>query len=281
LVRAILIALLACFATPLLAQGNYEIQVYGSDTVAAHNTMVELHSNFTFMGTKPAADSNLTSDGQVPTEHALHETLEVTRGFTGWFEIGSYLFTSYQPQNGYQFVGSHIRPRVRVPDSWKWPVGVSLSTEIGYQPPIFSPDTWSWELRPIVDKKIDRWYFAFNPTFEKSLHGPSESVGWEFTPNAKVSFDFTKKITGGVEYYGALGPVGDFDPVNQQQQMIVPAIDLDLSPRWEFNFGVGVGVTGATDHLLVKMILGRRFGKSEDKQGKEAPPVEKPPERHP
>ena len=28
---------------------------------------------------------------------------------------------------------------------------------------------------------------------------------------------------------------------------------------WEFNFGVGIGVTQATDHLLVKMIIGRRL----------------------
>jgi len=39
----------------------------------------------------------------------------------------------------------------------------------------------------------------------------------------------------------------------------MPAIDLDLGPNWEFNFGVGVGVTHGTDHLLVKMIVGRRF----------------------
>lgn len=49
-------------------------------------------------------------------------------------------------QNGYgvQWVGDHIRPRVRVPTSWHWPVGVSLSTEIGYQRPVYSLDTWTW-----------------------------------------------------------------------------------------------------------------------------------------
>ena len=29
----------------------------------------------------------------------------------------------------------------------------------------------------------------------------------------------------------------------------------------EFNFGVGIGATRGTDHLLVKMIVGYRFGK--------------------
>jgi hypothetical protein len=31
-------------------QGNYEIQVYGSDTVPPKNLMVELHSNYTVSG---------------------------------------------------------------------------------------------------------------------------------------------------------------------------------------------------------------------------------------
>jgi hypothetical protein len=59
--------------------------------------------------------------------------------------------------------------------------------------------------------------------------------------------------------HGSLGPVTGFDPVSQQQQQIIPAIDVNLSPKWEFNFGVGLGVTRATDHLLAKMILGYRF----------------------
>jgi len=30
--------------------------------------------------------------------------------------------------------------------------------------------------------------------------------GLVFSPNFKFSYDFTKKIAGGVEYYGSLGP---------------------------------------------------------------------------
>jgi len=35
--------------------------------------------------------------------------------------------------------------------------------------------------------------------------------------------------------------------------------DLNVSPLWEINIGVGLGVTAATDHLIVKGIIGRRF----------------------
>ena len=37
-----------CWAGTTRAQDNYEIQVYGADTVEKGKTMVELHSNFTF-----------------------------------------------------------------------------------------------------------------------------------------------------------------------------------------------------------------------------------------
>ena len=109
------IALFAA-AIPAWAQGNYEIQVYGSDLVARDHTMVELHSNFTFEGTKT------TMDGVLPTNHAEHETVEITQGITDWFETGFYIFTSIQSDGGWRWVGDHIRPRFSVPESWHWPV---------------------------------------------------------------------------------------------------------------------------------------------------------------
>jgi hypothetical protein len=67
------------FAPRASAQDNYEIQVYGADTVAPGHTMFELHSNFTIDGSKKF------SNGLFPTNHAEHETLEITHGFTHWF----------------------------------------------------------------------------------------------------------------------------------------------------------------------------------------------------
>lgn len=235
------------------AQDNYEIQVYGYDTVAPRSTMVEIHSNFTVEGSKTV------QDGMLPTNHAMHETLEVTQGINDWSEVGFYVFSSIQPDGGWQWVGDHIRPRVRVPESWHWPVGVSLSQEIGYQRAAFSPDTWTWEIRPIVDKKLGPWYLSFNPALDRSFHGPSVNKGVEFSPNFKVSYDFTKKIAGGLEYYAAYGSLNGFDPLRDQQQQFFPTIDVDFAPQWEFNFGVGIGATRSTDHLIVKCIVGRRF----------------------
>ena len=257
--RSFCLAVTTIFAACLLlalslkAQDNYEIQVYGSELVAPHNTMVELHSNFTFQGSKTEFE------GMLPTNHQLHETIEITHGFTDWFETGFYIFTCAQNGLGLDWVGDHIRPRVAIPKKWNWPVGLSLSQEIGYQRRQFSADTWTYELRPIIDKQIGRWYLDFNPVFDRSLHGPSVNQGFVFSPDVKISYDFTKKISGGLEYYGSLGPATDLFPIQLQQQQIFPAIDLNVSPKWEINFGVGVGVTRSTDHLIAKMILGYRF----------------------
>jgi hypothetical protein len=235
------------------AQGNYEIQVYGADTVPPRTTMVELHSNFTAVGSKGVPGV------EAATNHAEHETIEITQGLTDWSELGFYFFTSEQRGLGVQWVGDHIRPRVRAPASWGWPVGVSLSTEIGYQRALFDKDTWTWEIRPIVDQAKGRWYWSINPALERTWHGPDVNLGLDFAPNVKVSYDFTKQISGGIEYYADYGNITDIASLHDQQQMVFPAVDLNVSPKWEINFGVGVGATASTDHWIVKGILGRRF----------------------
>src|ERR1700739_1931816 len=199
--RPVVLALLAISALCSIshAQDNYEIQVYGSYTQAPRSTMVELHSNFTVEGSKTVID------GMLPTNHAEHETLELTQGINDWAEVGFYVFTSIQPDQGWQWVGDHIRPRVRAPESEHWPVGASMSIEFGDQRAAYSPDTWTLEIRPIIDRKIGRWYFALNPTLDRSFHGPGVNQVVTFSPNAKFSYDFTPKLAGGLEYYASYG----------------------------------------------------------------------------
>ena len=256
-VRAVLLVLALCatlvMPSPVGAQNNFEIQVYSSETVAPGSTMVELHSNVAAEG------STKTTDHLLRTQGAFHETLEITQGWTSWFETGFYVFTSIQPDTTWEWVGDHIRPRVRAPESWDLPVGLSLSAEIGYQRSAFSTDTWTLELRPIIDKQWSRWYVSINPVLDRAIKGESTGKGFEFSPAAKVSYTVAPKVAAGLEYYGSLGSVTHFNRAHDQQHQLFPVIDLDLGPNWEFNFGVGFGLTPSTDRLIVKMILGYRF----------------------
>ena len=242
---SLVLLVLALFgARPGLAQDNYEIQVYGAELVPTGITMVELHSNYTFSG--PSS-----------SRHALHETLEITHGFADWLEVGFYVFTSAQSGTGWQWVGDHIRPRISAPARWHWPVGVSLSQEIGYQRRAYSSDTWTWEIRPIVDRQFGPVYVSLNPTLDRSLRGANAGEGFEFSPNAQINVDLTPRVNAALEYYGGFG---DFPPLGQTAQQLFPAVNLDFGPDWEFNLGLGVGLTSATDRLLLKVIFGRRLG---------------------
>lgn len=236
------------------AQANYEIQVYGSETVPAGVTMFELHSNYTINGQRD------TVDGIWPTNHAIHETLEITHGFNAWSELGFYWFTAIPDGQSWQWVGTHLRPRFRIPPSWGWPVGVSISQEIGYTKAQFTGDTWTYEFRPIVDKAIGRWYLAFNPSLEKSLRGPTSSTPFVFSPNVNLGYDLTRKINLALEYYGSTGPINELLPISEQEHQIFGAVNLDWGPDWEFNAGYGTTLTAAGDKKIVKMILGRRVG---------------------
>jgi hypothetical protein len=245
--------LLSIITLQLKAQDNYEIQVYGSETVEPGRTMLELHTNNTLSGSKTTDEF-----GMLPTNHVQHETIEITHGWTPWFETGFYIFNSIGSDGRTAYVGSHIRPRVAAPEDWKWPVGVSLSVEFGFQKSAFDPNTATLEIRPIIDKKIDKVYISFNPTVDQSFKGPDQNKGLIWSPNLKASYDVTKVVALGFEYYGSTGPLLNPDPYREQDHQIFVAGDLNFDPNWEVNFGYGIGSQTA-DRSIIKLIIGRRF----------------------
>ena len=258
----ILLFVLILFSCTVRAQGNYEIQVYEAETVKQGCTMAELHSNFTFGG------QLYKQDGVLPTHNMAHETIEITPGFTPWFETGFYLFTAIGSDNRTNVVGSHIRPRVRAPEEWHVPVGLSLSLELGYQNPAYSPDDWTFEIRPIIDKTWKKLYFSFNPVFDKALHGAEVNQGFVFSPNLMVKYKMIKTVGIGLEYYGSVGRLNSLLPYQDQQHQLFAAIDLDFTEDWEFNAGYGLGFTNATDNDIFKMILGYRLGGKKERSEK-------------
>lgn len=117
------------------AQDNYEIQVYDAETTPKYNTMFELHSNITAIG------SSKIENGVRPSTLAWRNTLEITQGIANNVEAGFYLFTNLTPKYGYQWVGDHVRIRAVAPEKWKIPFGLGLSLEAGYQRKEYAEDT--------------------------------------------------------------------------------------------------------------------------------------------
>ncbi len=234
------------------AQADNEIQVYASPTIQHKWTIFEVHSNYTFRGSKLLADPKQAK--------WTNETLEITHGIGKNVELGFYMFTAISPSGKFQYLGNQLRPRVTVPDRWKWPFGASLSLEFGF----FRPDDttkffWQGELRPIIDKTVKNWYFGFNPNIDFVVSGDNKGVG--IAPQFKTVYTIKQKLGIGFEYYAGLGSFKKILPGNLQEHLIGPMIDVYVHPMWEINGGFLFGLTENSNQRVLKILLGRRIGK--------------------
>jgi hypothetical protein len=249
---ALVLSLLS--ARPAAAQDLFEIQVYPYQTVEPGRTMVEMHTNF-FPGAAVE-----TPPGEFANHHQVHTTLEVTHGFTSYFECAGYFVTAaHVPGHGGEFAGARIRPRFRLPETPNLFFNISLSFELGFNQRRFEANTRTLEVRPILEHEEGRLYLSINPNFSKALKGPDEDEAPEFEPGVKFAWNVTPLVAAGVEYYAATGSLTNLLPREEQKHMIFPTIDLDVSPDWELNFAVGRGLTGSSERWIFKSIVGYRF----------------------
>ncbi len=235
---------LLLFSLLAKAQDAGEIQVYGSSTTPKYMTIIELHSNYTFKGPKSNEEY-----------HPLLETIEITTGISKDFEFGFYIFT-YNNNGKLQYTGTNIRPRIKAPDTWNWPLGVSLSSEIGFAiDPMSNQKDWGAEIRPIFDKTIGKNYISFNPNVGISFTNKE----YLFEPNFKYAYASYPKASMGFEYYGNTGKIFNPNKISQQEHAFYFVVDLFLHPLYEFNFGIGKGLTENSNGLNVKCYVGRRI----------------------
>jgi hypothetical protein len=243
---ALLLPLL-CAAESLRAQDPFEIQVYEYETVPKGRWNLETHLNYVSKGTT-------TWDGPMaPTEGQFHTTFELTRGITDNFELAGYLLFGSYTGGHFQYAGARIRPRVSAPKEWNWPIGVSLSVEVGFPVKVFEENGTTLEIRPILEKKFGDWQIDINPVVGTALSGPGKGE-WDFEPGVRVAYEVSKKLDLSVEYYGAF-PFSGGAPVNQ----IYPGADIHFSEDVVLNVGAGWGLTDAGHQFVWKMRLGVAF----------------------
>jgi hypothetical protein len=250
IIRRYLPVLLFVFLSGIVsAQDDYEIQVYNSETMRKGYTLFELHSNFTPVGNKQYSDKIF------PSDKIFHETLEITHGFSDFFEVGFYFFNAIGSDGRTGYAGSHIRPRFSVPESLDLPVGLSLSFEMGYQRIGFFGNHWLFEVHPIIDKELGSFYISVNPTFDWNI----DRHDFEFNPCMQVSGKINSKADLGFEWYSGYGPVQNFLAWGEQHQVLFLATNINFGNRWEFNAGVGRGLNPSNDPWIIKCIVGKGF----------------------
>lgn len=254
-IAAFATVLIAIAGRPARSQDLFEIQVYEYETVEKAKWNLETHFNYISRGTEAFDGTAAPTDGQ------SHLSFELTRGVTEDFEMAGYLLLARQPGKGPEYAGTRLRPRVKAPLRWKLPVDLSFSIEFGFPRPQYEANSATLELRPVIEKTLRRWRLSFNPVLTRALRGPDSGKGFEFEPGAKIACFLRGKdrLNLGLEYYGSTGPITDFRRIDDQVHILVPSVDIFFNDRAMINLGVGFGLTGAGEHLIVKSRFGYRF----------------------
>jgi hypothetical protein len=105
------------------------------------------------------------------------------------------------------------------------------------------------ELRPILGYRNADWLLSFNPNIDSDLAGARKGV-LTFAPAFKAARNLSGGTALGVEYYAELGRLSHFAPRGEQSHTLYLVLDTQ-----RVNFGIGRGLTGATDRWNIKTIL--------------------------
>ncbi len=120
------------------------------------------------------------------------------------------------------------------------------------------------EFRLILEKDIGAFRIDLNPIFEKKVSGSKVGEGLEFNyalglyylPDGDgILVNKNLTIRPGLEFYGKMGEISDFKPENEQRHYIFPTLNFFIGKRLQWHFGVGFGLTEASDKITFKSIL--------------------------
>ena len=237
--------------TAVRAAQQDEIQVYTYDMAKPGDYGLELHLN-----TTPSGRTSPDYPGEITNNHGFRFTPEFSYGLTRDVELGLYLPLLVDGSGEYHFVGVKYRLKwlpIRPNDDGEgWFLGTNNElSRVGYK---FSESPWTTELRPIVGYKGKDFLFAFNPILDWNLSNGLRSWDPDFAPCLKLTHEISKGLFGGVEYYSDMGKLAHIEPWNKQDNRIFGVVDVDMKPL-VFNFGVGRGLTDASDRWTIKAII--------------------------
>src|SRR6202048_4528965 len=226
-----------------------EIQVYNAGIAAPGQFTIQQHLNYVALGLKdPPFPGGLVSN------HSINGTPEFAYGVTDWWELGLYLPFAIQDQ---QFLSDSFKLRTLFvsPNADQRNFFYGVNFEFSNTTPKFSLTRFGLEIRPIVGVRNADYEFIVNPIVDVGFGKNGEA---DFAPAARVARNLGHDLFVGLEYYADFGRIGDFAKLSDQQHTLFAVTDFKLGV-FDVDFGVGYGLTPASDRFVVKTIWGYAF----------------------
>ena len=249
----LLLFFLAAIATQLAPRPAHaidEIQVYNASIAPVHTFSLQQHLNYVWSGS-----TSPDFEGSFAPYHSLNGTPELAYGVTPWWEIGVYAPFSIDANGTLYSAGAKIRHLFVSPNADERKFFYGLNIELSFLTPPFSQSPAALEFRPILGVRDLGWEFIINPIVDASF-GNMGSV--DFAPAIRLARTVTKDVMLGLEYYSDFGALGNMALTAQQRHTLFAVTDFTVFGL-DVNFGVGFGLTDASDKIVTKMIIGRSF----------------------
>jgi hypothetical protein len=226
-----------------------EIQVYNASIAAVGQFTIQQHLNYTANGIKePPFPGGLVSN------HAINGTPEFAYGVTDWWEVGLYLPFAIQDQ---QFLSNSFKLRTLFvsPNADQRNFFYGINFEFSNTTPKFAQTRFAMEIRPIIGVRNADYEFIVNPIVDA---GFGKLGQLDFVPAARLARKLAQDTYIGLEYYADFGEIGNFPKLADQQHTLFAVTDFKLGVL-DVDFGVGFGLTPASDRFVIKTILGYAF----------------------
>jgi len=223
-----------------------EIQVYNAEIAAPGEFTLTLHNNYTPDGLKAAAFA-----GGVVPDRALNGVPEWAYGATEWLELGLYLPVYTLTREGNAYIEStKLRTLFVVPHADTRHFFYGINFEYSRNARRWEPTRYSGEIRPIVGMRSGPVDLIVNPILDTDFNGLGRL---DFAPETRLAYNLSPKWAVALEHYADLGPIRHLLPSYEQSQSIFAVVDYNGKPGVEF--GVGYGLNGATDKVVIKLML--------------------------
>jgi hypothetical protein len=226
-----------------------EIQVYNAGIAAPGQFTIQQHLNYVAAGVKePPFPGGLVSHG------SINGTPEFAYGLTNWWEVGLYLPFAIQDRQ-YLSDGFKLRTLFVSPNADQRNLFYGVNFEFSNSTPKFSQARFGMEIRPIIGVRNSDYEFIVNPIVDIGFGNNGETI---FAPAARVARKLDKDLFVGLEYYADFGQIGNFLKPADQQHTLFAVTDFKVAD-FDINFGVGYGLTPASDRWVIKTIVGYAF----------------------
>lgn len=226
-----------------------EIQVYDAAIAPTGAFNLTLHNNFT-----PSGNTTPSFPGGIVPDKSLNGVAEWAYGIAPWFEGGLYLPLYSITRNGrVLYDGFKLRTLFVTPGAVKREFFYGVNFEFSFNSAHWDERTYTSEIRGILGTHVGRFDFIFNPIVDNSWNGFSNL---EFVPETRVAMTISERYKFAIEEYDDFGRISHFLAASKQTHQLFGVIDINT--KWiGIEAGVGAGLTSASDHWVLKLILSK------------------------